>query len=243
MSPSGNCPARQQEQLEKALAAGHFSRNDRHLPGLYRIGEGLGMMNAGHLFNTDAVNTSSLSRSYSEGRRLVREFLDFYRNYVDGCQRMQLVSTAPLLGVRESRRVVGEFLLTYEHYQQRARFADGIGLCSGSVDIHVYNDSPEEYARYHEEYNTRDRMGVGQSFGIPYGCLVPQGSTNLWTAGRCVSTDVKVQGALRIQPAAAVMGEAAGLAMDLALETSRKANEVDTAVLRKRLLAQGAVLD
>jgi hypothetical protein len=243
MSPSGNCPDRQQIQLEQALADGHFTRNDRHLPGLYRIAPGLGMMNAGHLFDTDAVDGPSLSRAYAQGRRLVREFLAFYRTYIDGCQDMRLVSTAPLLGVRESRRILGEYELVHADYQRRARFADGIGLCSGSVDIHVYDDSAAEYERYKQEFEHQDRQGLGESFGIPYGILVPKGAENLWVAGRCASTDLKVQGALRIQPAAAVMGQAAGLAVALSLETGRTATQLDIQELRTRLEHAGAILD
>jgi hypothetical protein len=243
MSPSGNCPDRQQIRLEQAIADGYFTHKDRHLPGLYRIAPGMGMMNAGHIFDTDAIDGSSLSRAYAYGRRLVREFLGFYREYIDGCQEMRLVSTAPLLGVRESRRIMGEYELVHADYQRRARFDDGIGLCSGSVDIHVYDDSPAEYERYRQEFETRDRQGPGESFGIPYGILVPKGATNLWVAGRCASTDLKVQGALRIQPAAAVMGQATGLAAALSLETGRSAVQLDIRELRSRLVRAGAILD
>ena len=246
MSPSGNCPDRQQEMLVKAIESGRFSRSDRHLPGLYRIGNGLGMMNAGHIFNTDATDAKSLSDAYAAGRTLVREYLDFYREYIPGCEGMQLVSTAPLLGIRESRRIVGEYVLDYDDYKARRRFDDGIGLCSGKVDIHVYDDSPEEYERYYAEFNEIDHLAVGESFAIPYRSLIPAGSRNLWVAGRCISSDVKVQGALRVQPTCMVMGEAAGTAAWLALSRSPGRVEtmrVDSAALRRQLLDDGAILD
>lgn len=246
MSPSGNCPNHQQPMLEKAIAAGRFTRSDRHLPGLYRIGEGQGMMNAGHLFNTDATDAVALSSAYGAGRDLVREYVDFYREYIPGCETMQLVTTAPLLGVRESRRIVGEYVLGYEDYVARRRFDDGIGLCAGKVDIHVYDDSPEEYERYYREFNEIDRLGEGESFAIPYRSLIPKGSRNLWVAGRCISSDVKVQGALRVQPTCMVMGEAAGVAVSLALEAPQgqvEAMKVDTEALRERLRENGAVLE
>jgi hypothetical protein len=138
---------------------------------------------------------------------------------------------------------LGEYELVHADYQRRARFKDGIGLCSGSVDIHVYDDSPAEYERYRQEFEKQDRQGPGESFGIPYGILVPKSSTNLWVAGRCASTDLKVQGALRIQPAAAVMGQAAGLAAALSLETGRGASQLDIPELRSRLVEAGAILD
>lgn len=242
-SGSGNCPKDQQKRYEEALAEGRFSHNDKHLPGLYRIGPGLGMLNAGHLFNTDAVDGESLSAAYVKGRKLVREYLDFYRRSMPGCEEMQLVATAPLLGVRESRRIAGEYELSYEDYRTRRSFPDGIGRCAGSVDIHVYDDSEEEYRRYHSEFNTIDRNGPGDSFAIPFRAMLPKGAENLIVAGRSISTDVKVQGAVRIQPAATVMGEAAGTAATLALESKTTCRAIDIAMLRKRLVEGGAVLE
>lgn len=243
LSPNGTQPLRQQQRLERAIEEGRFSRNDKHLPGLYRIGRHTGMMNAGHLFKTDAVDRESVSQAYRAGRKLIREYLDFYQRDIGGCEEMELVTTAPTLGVRESRRVQGEYVLNYDDFANRRRFDDGIGLCAGSVDIHVYDDSEEEYRRYYEEFQKTDRLGQGESFGIPYRSLLPKGSRNLWVAGRCISSDVKVQGALRIQPVAAVMGQAVGTAAMLALENGATVREVDTATLRDVLRDEGAVLE
>lgn len=243
ISPSGNQPYRQQELLEEALKRGAFSHNDKHLPGLYRIGKRTGMMNAGHLFKTDALDVTSLSAAYQKGRRLIREYLAFYRENFTGCEHMELLSTASVMGIRESRRIIGEYMLCYEDYQARRRFSDGIGLCSGSVDIHIYDDTEEEYRRYYEQFNTRDRMGTGESLAIPYRALIPKGAQNLLTAGRCISTDVEVQGAVRIQPAATVTGEACGEAVVLARAGRSGVLDVDTDELRQVLLSRGAVLD
>jgi hypothetical protein len=243
ISPSGNQPFRQQELLEQALQKHHFSHNDKHLPGLYRIGKAIGMMNAGHLFKTDALDRNSLSDAYSKGRRLIREYLAFYKEYFPGCAEMELLSTAALMGVRESRRIVGEYVLDYEDYQAKRRFDDGIGLCSGSVDIHIYDDSEDEYRRYYEEFNSRDRMQIGESLGIPYRALIPAGASNLIAAGRCISTDVKVQGAVRIQPAATVMGEASGEAVAMARRNGGTLGSINASELRDVLTRKGAVLD
>lgn len=242
-SPSGNQPLRQQELLEKALSEHHFSHDDKHLPGLYRIGKSTGMMNAGHLFKTDALDRESLSKAYTKGRKLIREYLSFYQTYIPGCEDMDLLSSAPLLGVRESRRIVGEYVLNYEDYKARRRFDDSIGLCAGSVDIHIYDDTEEEYKRYYEEFNNRDRMQEGESLSIPYRALIPVGSRNLIVAGRCISTDVKAQGAVRIQPAATVMGEACGEAAALALLSGVSFPSVDVLRLQEVLLERGAILE
>ena len=122
-------------------------------------------------------------------------------------------------------------------------FADQIGLFCKSVDIHVYDDSPEQYERYFEEYNHIDRYRPGECYGIPYRILVPKGFANLWVAGRCVSTDVKVHGSLRVQPAASMMGQAAGTAAAQASVTGETAFGLDTARLCDTLRANGATLE
>jgi hypothetical protein len=243
LSRSGTQPARQQQRLEQAIAEGRFTQNDRHMPGLYRIGNHIAMMNAGHLFKTDAVDRDSLSNAFTKGRKLIREYIDFYRRDIEGCEDMNLVATAPALGVRESRRTEGEYVLSLADFTHRRRFEDGIGLCAGSVDIHVYDDSDEEYKRYSKEFKKTNRLGLGESFGIPYRSLVPKGADNLWVAGRCVSCDVKVQGALRIQPAATVMGQAVGTAASLIIGHDASIRDIDTNALRARLQEAGGVLE
>ena len=109
-------------------------------------------------------------------------------------------------------------------------------------DIHVYDCTEEEYQRYYEEFNRLDRYGPGEYYGVPYGVLVPEGAQNLWVAGRCVSTDVKVQGSLRVQPAASMMGQAAGVAAVQAIRKGCTCTQVDTAELVETLRSQGANL-
>ena len=82
----GNSPARQQELLEQAITDGHFSHQDRHLPGLFQTGQALGMLNAGHVFHMDALRCRSLSDGMMTGRRLAQEYVEFYRKYVPGCE-------------------------------------------------------------------------------------------------------------------------------------------------------------
>ncbi len=239
----GTYPRRQQELYEKALSDGWFRSNDRHFPGIYRIGPGLGMVNAGHIFNTDAVDRDSLSDAYREGRKQVSEYASFFRTYVGGCEGLELVATAPLLGVRESRRIQGEYVLNYDDFKARRRFEDGIGLSAGSIDIHPYDESDEELQRCLKEFHEVGRQRLGDALGVPYRSILPKDSRNLWVAGRCISADVKVHGSIRIQPVAAVLGQAAGTAVWLAREDKKSAAELDITKLRKVLQQDGAVLD
>ena len=232
----------QQALIEQALRDGHFTYKDRHVPGLFQVGETTGMLNAGHVFHANAVKCRSLSDAMPRGRRLVQEFLSFYRKYVPGCGNAELVITGGLLGVRESRRIVGEYELNFADYIARRQFPDQIGVYNSAVDIHVYDDSDAEYSRYLKEFTQTGRLKPGECFGIPYGILVPKGWKNLWVAGRCNSSDVRVHGSIRVQPAASMMGQAAGTAAVQSIATGQPACDLDTAALVETLRRAGAYL-
>ena len=229
-----------QAMVEKAIADGFFTQPDRHIPGLHRNGLHSGSMNAGHLFHTDALKTRSLSEAVVLGRRLVQEYAAFYRKYLPGCENMLVAATGNLLGVRESRRIVGEYELNYADFQARRHFPDQIAVYCKEVDIHVYDLSAAEYRRYSEEYSKLDRLKQGENYGIPYGVLVPKGWKNLWVAGRCNSSDIKVHGAIRDQPACSMMGQAAGTAAVQSIRTGQPANDLDTEHLVLTLRKAGA---
>ena len=227
--------------LEKAIADGHFSQVDRHLPGMYRPGQTVGYLNAGHLFEVDALNCKSLSEGMKWGRRMVQEFLSFYRKYVPGFENMELVATASLMGVRESRRIVGEYELNIDDYLQRREFPDQIGVHNKAVDIHGYDSSDEQFQRYSKEYATV-RFKQGEYSGMPYSMLVPKGWRNLWAAGRCNSSDISVNGAIRAQATCIVMGQGAGTAAVQSIKTGQPANDLDTEMLVTTLRDAGAFL-
>ncbi len=232
----------QQEYLNQAIDDGFFSHTDRHMPGLFKISPTMAALNAGHVFKMNALNCRSLSDGMVRGRQLAQEYLAFYRKYVPGCEKMEHATTANLMGVRESRRIVGEYELNIHDYLARRQFPDQIGVFNKAVDIHVYDDSPEEYARFCEEYQDRGRLHPGECFGIPYGILVPKGWQNLWTAGRCASSDVQVHGSIRVQPAASMMGQAAGTAAVQCLRTGQVACDLNTAQLIEQLRRGDAYL-
>jgi len=241
-TPQGNCLKDQGNLIVKAIADGHFSHKDAHLPGMFHVGARLGMLNAGHVFHMDALRCRSLSDGMIRGRELAREYIEFYRKYVPGCENLEHVTTASLMGVRESRRIVGEYELNIDDYRARRQFPDQIGVFNKFVDIHVHDDSPEELARFEEEQQHSGRLGKGECFGIPYSIIVPKGWHNLWVAGRCNSSDVQVHGSIRVMPAAAMMGQAAGTAAMQSIKTGQPACELDTEALVTTLRANNAYL-
>jgi hypothetical protein len=232
----------QQAMVEKAIADDFFTQGDRHVPGLFRSGETTATMNAGHLFHMDALNCRSLSDGMVHGRLLAEEYAAFFRKYMSGCEKMQVMATGTLMGVRESRRVLGEYEMNYEDFKARRHFPDQVAIYCKAVDIHVYDLSPEQYQRYYAEFNKLDRLKKGENYGIPYGVLVPKGWANLWVGGRCVSTDIKVNGAIRDQPACSMLGQAAGTAAVQSIRTGQPAYDLDTEKLVVTLRQAGANL-
>ena len=234
-------PLDQQDRLVQAIADGHFTQPDYHLPGMIRVGQSVGFLNAPHIFNVDALRCRSLTYGMMRGRKLAQEYMEFYRKYIPGFENIEHVTTATLMGVRESRRIVGEYQLNYEDYMARRQFPDQIGVFNKAVDIHPYDSSHEQYKRTYDEFD-RDRLGKGQCFGIPYSILVPKGWKNLWVAGRCNSSDIKVHGSIRVQPAASMMGQAVGTAAVQSINTGQPACDLDTAELVATLRKAGAYL-
>lgn len=230
------------ELIEKEYAAGNFEQCDRLLVGLSCSGSTYGYLNGGHIFDLDALNVESLTKGMMQGRRIARQNMAFLRKYSENCRDLELVCTASVMGVRESRRVVGEYELTYEDYLARRQFPDQIGLFNKFVDVHPYSCGREDYDAHMEEKNRSGRLNPGECFGIPYGILVPKGWKNLWVAGRCNSSDVLVHGVIRVMPASAMMGQAAGTAAVQSVETGQPACGLDTRRLIETLRENGANL-
>jgi hypothetical protein len=228
-------------RIEDAFRDGVFTLEDRHLPGMWRVGETLGGGNIGHTFDVDGTHEVSLTRAYLWGRKSLLEYEKYYREYLKGFEKMELVATGSLLGVRETRRITGDYVLCLDDFTARAVFPDEIGRYSYPVDIHVARPDREAYDKFRKEMATY-RLGEGESYGIPYRVLTPKGLSNVLVAGRCVSTDRAVQASIRVMPGCYITGQAAGLAAALALGAADDTRAVDTAELQARLHALGAFL-
>lgn len=230
------------EPLERAIADGVFSEPERHLPGIFMSGEGCGMLNAGHLFGVDCLSDRDLTRAMIAGRKKAQEYLRFYREYVEGCEGLLHMATAAVLGVRETRRIRGKYTLNVDDFLARRAFEDEIGRFNYPIDIHRSTPSLEDHAAFVQEFTKGHRLGVGESYGIPYRSLVPQEIENLLVSGRCISTDRLVQGSIRVMPCCFITGQAAGTAAALCKEQDLAPRELDAGLLRTVLREQGAYL-
>lgn len=230
------------ELVPKAIEDGFFTQEDRFFPGMNRVGAHGATLNAGHVFNLNPLSIRSLSDGMVFGRKLALEYVEFYRKYVPGCDQLELLTTAPLMGVRDSRRIVGEFELGIDDFLARRQFPDQVAVYNRPTDVHPSDTSRKEYERFLKDFHGKDNLGRGECVGIPYSILVPRGSRNLWVAGRCHSSDTKVHGSIRAQSAAYMMGQAVGTAAAQSIATGQPANDLDTRRLVETLREQGAYL-
>ena len=209
------------------------------------IGPGCVGFNTGHIYDVDNTDPFNVSDALILGRRMAAQYRDALAEYLPAAFGSGfLVATAPLMGIRETRRIIGDYVLTLDDYLARRSFDDEICRNSYYLDVHLTLEQRRQYDAGKYEMNERNlRYGPGESHGIPYRCLAPKDLRNVLVAGRSISTDRKVQGSTRVMPVCLAMGEAAGMAASHAAETNgNDVHKVDVRNLRKRLKEEGAYL-
>ena len=180
----------------------------------------------------NTLDPADLSRCEAEGRMRVANFVTWLRAKVPGFEECYLAKTANHVGIRESRRVVGDYLLTGDDFRRAAKFDDGIACCSYDIDIHKQSQGQTQI----------EHMGPGEYYQIPYRCLTAKGLRNLLVAGRGVSADVEAHSSLRIMPTVMCIGQAAGLAAVMSLPDG-DVRSVDVRKLRQAIRDGGGVLE
>ncbi len=178
----------------------------------------------------DATTASELTTAEILGRKQVHEGIDFMRRYVENCESASLIGIAPAVGVRESRRILGDYILTGSDILSGARFDDVIARGIYLIDYH----NPTEVGK------PSILRKLEQPYDIPYRCLVPRGVEDLLVAGRCISGDSEAHSSYRIQSHCMAMGEAAGRAAALAVKSGVYVRDIDIKKLQSELKAAGA---
>ena len=222
----------------RMLQAGTAPLIEHHFVCMTRMSPATATSNLGHIYGCNVFDPDDLTRGYREGRRVVRTCETFYREHVPGFENAVLVSTASLLGVRETRRIRGEYRMTFDDYRNRADFTDEIGRCCYPVDIHSSSLDSEEQKRV-EQVLAATRFKHGESYGIPYRAMIPVGLRNLLVPGRALSSDREIQSSIRVMPPCFVTGQAAGIAAGMVQEEDVRS--VDIAALQAALRELGGI--
>jgi len=213
----------------RIVAEGKYPLVEKHfIPA--QVGENTIFANAGHINGLDSTDPENVSKAYMLGRKIAEEYLAALKEYQpEAFKDAHISATAATLGVRESRRIKGEYCLTVEDYLSRRSFPDEIARNSYWLDFHGRNDLldsfPPEKLRY----------SAGESHGIPWRCLIPVGIDNLLVAGRCISMEQAVLASIRVMPNCLAMGEAAGIGAAIAAKNGDGVRAVDVDELRSKI--------
>lgn len=179
---------------------------------------------------TDSTLPESYTNGEIIGRKQMEEIVKYLKGYVPGFENATVQTVAPFMGIRESRVIKGEYVLTAEDIVASRRFDDCITVASYPVDIH------------HATGGDCTMIFLKDNYDIPYRCLVPEKIENLLVAGRCSSMNHEAMAATRVMSTCMALGQAAGVAARDAIAQGVTARKVDVEAVRKDLLAEGAFL-
>ena len=188
--------------------------------------------NTTRVVKLDPTNPEDVTKAEIFARDQIREIIDFMKKNGDGLDNCFLMETGSEIGVRESRMIVGDYVLTEEDCRAFTKFDDSIAACNYDIDIH----NPEGAGTSHYFFPE------GEYYTIPYRCLIPKDVSNMLVAGRCISSDHGAQASYRIMPTVCTIGEAAGVAIALAAKNGSDTRSIDVLELQKRLRENGAFL-
>lgn len=222
-------------KLEEAFRSGELDVEDYHHTGISRISAVAAAGNLSHVFDLDPSDEGSLTRGLVESRRLLERYEAFYRKHIAGFQNAEIVGSGSLLGVREFRRILGDYVLNREDYLARRDFPDEIGRYNFPADIHPARPGRAELEAHKRLFSSSGNCKKGESYGIPYRILLPQRVENLLICGRCVSCDRAVGASIRVIPGCFITGQAAGMAGAIAVEGGITPRQVDPETLRSEL--------
>ncbi|MBI5380727.1 MAG: FAD-dependent oxidoreductase [Opitutae bacterium] len=186
--------------------------------------------------DVDATDFEQLAAAEAEGRRQAFVYEQFFRDCVPGFAAANIIGLSHQIGVRETRRVYGEYRLTREDCLNAARFSDRVLLCGAPIEDHrsLPGGGEETVWGY---------VPDGGAYDVPYRTLVPRGREETWVVGRCFSATHDAHASCRSMAQTMAMGQAAGTAARLSLEQDCGARAVPVAELQARLRAEGAVLE
>ena len=216
---------------EQIVAEGKYPLVENHCAPV-ELGEGTIIFNAGHINGIQPTDPISLSQAIMLGRKIAQQYHEALKEYwPEYFKDSTLIATAPALGVRESRRIEGMYRLTVEDYLERKHFPDEIAWNCYWIDSHGGKlDVRIEDVHYKP----------GESFGIPFRCLVPIRCNNLLVAGRSISMERSVLSSVRVMPNCYATGEAAGIGAAIAAKNGYSVQDIPVDSVLTELRKNGA---
>ncbi len=184
----------------------------------------------------NGTSPEDLTRAESVLRRQVPSLVGFLQASIPGFEKSHLTETAAQVGVRETRHILGDYLLKAQDILGLSQFDDVIAHASYPIDIHSPDGSGMEIVDHRKQ-------NPDSYYDIPLRCLLPQGFENLLVTGRCISAEHEASASSRISATCMALGEACGMAVRTALDDGRTSlRDIDVRKLQQRLINEGAYL-
>ena len=193
------------------------------------------MINTIRQVGVDGTDADSVTRAVIDGRKENFELFKVMRAHFPGFSKAKIRQIAPTIGIRETNRLVGEYVLTVEDLVTGKNFDDGIALSA------YHWDMPDPKKPSHQPFNAVRRASPYTQ--IPYRALLPREADNIIVAGRCISAQREVLGPIRVMAPCLATGEAAGIAAAQAQKDLRPLKDIDVALLRKTIVSHGGYTD
>ncbi len=193
-------------------------------------GTASGFVNMTHLMNFDPLDERQLTRARFEGTKQALYLIDVFRGEFSGFENAYLARTGESIGIRESRRFIGDYVLTEDDVLNGRSFPDEIVRCMWGIDVH----SPDAI-------HTGIEIPLKASYGIPYRCITPKGIDNLYIAGRPISATHRAFSSSRINATCIGIGQAVGTAAGMTIAAG-DTRGIDLDALRGKLISGGAIL-
>jgi hypothetical protein len=189
-------------------------------------------VNSTRVTGVKGIDVWDMTRAEWQSRRQMRQITAFLKKYVPGFEKTYIAQSGVQVGVRETRRIVGEYRLTAEDVLNASKFHDSIARCSYPIDIH----NPKGKG------TILKRLPPGESYDIPLRCLLPLGLDRVVVAGRCLSGTHEAHSSYRVMPVAMGTGQAAGVCAALASRMHKGPKDIPYGDVQTELLRQGAQL-
>jgi len=172
-----------------------------------------------HMYGCDPLSAEDITKATIEGRRQMMKMAKLLRKYDEEFRNLNVIFSAPMLGVRESRRIKGEYTITKDDLMSGAQFEDGVTNVTFNVDIHAQD--------------SHQKCFEVSGYQIPLRSMLPKGIENMIVAGKSISGTHEAMASYRVTGNCCEMGEAAGIAAAYCVKTGTKLRDVDIKKLLK----------
>ena len=204
-------------QVRKAISEGRLQEDVQYIFFTTLPESGEGSFNTSNILGIDASTSYNLTQAELIGRKQVAQVVKLLQNEITGFENSILLETAVQVGVRETRRAIGDYAVTGDDIKYGHKFDDAVARAVYGIDIHGQKD----------EESRMEHLPEGQYYEIPVRALIVKDAENLLVAGRCISSTREGHSALRIQPTSAATGEACGALAALSVQQNKFVRKIN----------------